>query len=62
MSEATRLRYISAKDPASLVEFVQALPFKLEVKGSAQYANGEWFLWVVVPVGKEIGFPGTQLG
>lgn len=61
MSESTRLRYISSKDPASLVEFVQALSFKLEIKGSAQYANGHWFLWVIVPIGKELGFPGVEL-
>ena len=47
--QTTRLRFISARDPDSLSEALDLLPFKVEIKGPPQYAKGLWFLWFVIP-------------
>ena len=46
MSDITKLRYIRSKDPDKLIEYTNKLiPYKIEIKGSPQFANRKWYLW-----------------
>lgn len=47
--DSTQLRYVKSKDLDTIVEWVNLLPYKVEVKGSAFFANGKFYLTYVSP-------------
>ncbi len=49
MSVNTKLRFISAKKPETLILWVNSLPYKIEIKGNAVFNGGLWFLYFVLP-------------
>lgn len=45
--KTTRLRYIKAKDPNLIVEFLNRLGVRVRVYGSPQWNGKSWFCWFV---------------
>jgi hypothetical protein len=46
--KSTRLRYVSSSSPQLLEAFLNALPFKVEIK-SITAQGKRWFCWFVLP-------------
>jgi hypothetical protein len=44
----TRLRFISARDPKTLTEALDLLPYKVEIKQIVK-DKGLWFAWFIIP-------------
>lgn len=49
MGVSTKLRYIASKSPERLVEYVNTIPYKIEIKGNAIFVKNKWFLWFNLP-------------
>ncbi len=45
----TRLRFVSAKKPESIILWVNSLAHKIEIKGMPVFANKRWTLWFILP-------------
>ena len=45
----TRLRYVSAKDPAKLALFLSKLGFRVEIKGAPVWDGKRWYVWFIPP-------------
>lgn len=46
----TKLRYVRSKDPDKIIEYVNRyLPYKIEIKGNATFAQKKWYLWFNLP-------------
>lgn len=45
----TRLRYVSARKPAELVQFLAKLGFRVQIYGSPVWDGKRWYLWFVPP-------------
>lgn len=55
MGEHTRLRFVIAKDEATAEGFVNALPFKIEIKSIDKATSGKGVtIWFIVPSPQEI--------
>lgn len=48
-SKNTRLRYVFSKDPEALVEWLNAIPFKVEIKGNPVVVKNKFYLFFVLP-------------
>ena len=46
--KSTRLRYVSSRSADLLEAFINALPFKVEIK-SISFGGKRWFCWFVLP-------------
>lgn len=51
--KSTRLRFVSSKDATKLVEFVDGLPFKIEIKGAPVLKQDTFYLFFVIPDSQE---------
>lgn len=51
----TRLRFISARDPETLTEALDLLPYKVELKQIVK-DKGLWYAWFVIPEVAAIDF------
>ena len=49
MAESTRLKYIAAKNFDVLTRAVEALPFKVEIKGNPVLYGKKWVIYFVIP-------------
>lgn len=47
--DSTRIRYFSSKDVDLLIQAVNSLPFKVEIKGNPVLKKSKWFLFFVLP-------------
>lgn len=45
----TRLRFVSARRPEQIVEFLNRLGFRVQIYGSPVWDGKRWFLWFVPP-------------
>lgn len=45
---STRLRYIIADNPDSVVRAVGMMPFKVEIKGQPMQIKTGWILWFTI--------------
>lgn len=45
--ETTRLRFVSAKDPQVLVDFLDSLGVRIQVYGAPTWNGKRWFMWFV---------------
>ena len=54
----TRLRYISSKKVEKLIQYVNGLPYRIEIKGGPIYDGKLWSLFFVLPddLMKEMNF------
>ena len=48
-SKCTRLRYFSSKNPDDIVEIVNSLPHKIEIKGTPVYDGKKFYLFYIQP-------------
>ncbi len=42
---STKLRYIKSKKEENLIQYVNTLPYKIEIKGAPLFVKNKWFLW-----------------
>ena len=50
MNDHTRLRLICSEDPFLTKEYVNNLPYKIEIKGNpVQNIDGKWYLYFIPP-------------
>lgn len=61
MSDNTRLRYVRSKDPDKIVEFINALGFKVEIKGNVLFAKNKFYLWFIPQDPKDLKNRGVDL-
>lgn len=45
----TRLRYVSARKPAELVQYLTLLGFRVQIYGNPVWDGKRWYLWFVPP-------------
>ena len=45
----TRLRYVASKDVNRIVEYVNRLPYRVEIKGCPVFSNKKWTLFFILP-------------
>ena len=45
----TRLRFIRAKSVETIIEYVNSLTYKIEIKGSPVFAQKKWTLFFIPP-------------
>lgn len=45
--DTTRLRFVSSKDPKALIQFLDSLGVRVEVKGNPVFNGKKWFLWFI---------------
>lgn len=43
-NDCTKLKYVTAKDLDTIVEWVNMLPYKIEIKGGFLFAKGKYVL------------------
>lgn len=58
---STRLRYISAVEASAISLAVSMLPFKVEIKGAAQWDGKRWYLWFIIPEHDGLDFANLDL-
>lgn len=47
LPSVTRLRFVKAKDPLQLVEWVSGLGVRIQIYGSPVFDGSSWFVWFV---------------
>jgi len=57
----TRLRYISAKEPQAITDFLNQLEIRVQIYGSPQWNGKKWYLWVVPPDDNKIDLSNVDL-
>lgn len=57
----TRLRHISASTPIELENALDALPFKVEIKGGPILLKGRWIVFFVIPEIDGLNFKSLDL-
>lgn len=45
----TRLRFVSAASPERIVEYLDRLPYRVQIYGAPVWNGRRWFLWFVPP-------------
>ena len=48
MDKSTQLRYVFSKNPDKIVEWVNNLPFKIEVKSGPIVSGGKFYLFFIL--------------
>jgi len=49
MPHNTRLRYVSSKKVERIIEYVNGLPYRIEIKGSPTFNGKIWTLFFIPP-------------
>lgn len=58
--KTTRLRFIKAESPFDLINAVESLDFKVEIKGAPIRDKNGWVLFFVIP--DNVNFKSVDLG
>jgi len=57
----TRLRFVAAKKPETLVLFLSRLKFRVQIYGAPVWDGTRWTLWVVPPDDINVDFKSVRL-
>lgn len=59
--EKTRIRYIASRDIDKIMQAVNALPFKIEVKGAPTFDGKMWRLFFILPESELLDFTNLEI-
>jgi len=57
----TRLRYVSAKRPIDLVNFLDRLGYRVQIYGAPVFDGKRWHLWFVPPDDEAVNIKSIDL-
>lgn len=57
----TRLRYVAAKKPESLVQYLAVLGMRVQIYGAPVWDGKRWVLWFVPPDDMAVDVKSVQL-